>query len=399
MRELRILQVAPYYDEAWAYGGIPRVAVCLARGLGHRGHRVTVCTTDARDRTSRASRAAADTARGVDVRVFRNVSNTLAYRLQLFAPLGLAAFLRRRARDFDVAHLHGCHHLPGAIAARHLRRAGIPYVLSPHGTAPRIERRRLAKLVFDATLGRGVMGHAARVLAVTQTERRQLVGLGVSDGSICVVGNPIDLGEFDPPPAPGRFRERFGLGARPLVLFLGKLTERKRVDVLIEAFAALGRAEAALVIAGNDLGAGRKLRWLVQRRRLEARTLFTGLLPGPARLEALADAEVVVYPSRDEAFGLVPLEALLVGTPVIVADDAGCAEVIARVGGGRIVREGDATALAQAIHAVLDGGRRWRETAAEAGERVREIYGADTVLAGIEQVYAEVVAPEVPVAS
>ena len=389
MRELRVLHVAPYYDEAWAYGGIPRVAVTLARGLGRRGHRVTVCTTDARDRTSRAAPVPADPGPGVDLRVFRNVSNTLAYRLQLFAPLGLAAFLRRHAREFDVAHLHGCHHLPGAIAARHLRRAGVPYVLSPHGTGPRIERRRLAKLVFDATLGRGVMGHAARVLAVTQSERRQLVGIGVDDKLIRVVGNPIDLEEFEPLPARGRFRERHGLGERPVVMFLGKLTPRKRVDVLVEAFASLGR-DTALVIAGNDLGAGRALRSLVERQGLAARTLFTGLLPGRLRVEALADADVVVYPSRDEAFGLVPLEALLSGTPVIVADDAGCGEVIARVGGGRVVRQGDVAEVARAIRAVLEQPRRWRETATEAGGRVRELFGADAVVAAIEQVYDEV---------
>jgi glycosyltransferase involved in cell wall biosynthesis len=266
----------------------------------------------------------------------------------------------------------------------------VPYVLSPHGTGPRIERRRLAKLVFDATLGRGVMGRAARVLAVTQSERRQLVGIGVDDGAIRVVGNPIDLGEFEPPPARGRFRERHGLGERPVVMFLGKLTPRKRVDVLVEAFASLGRAEAALVIAGNDLGAGRRLRWLVRHHGLEAHTLFTGLLPGRRRVEALADADVVVYPSRDEAFGLVPVESLLVGTPVIVADDAGCGEVIGRVGGGRVVRQGDVGEVARAIQGMLDQPRRWREIAAEAGGRVRELFGADSVLSAIEQVYDEV---------
>ena len=50
---------------------------------------------------------------------------------------------------------------------------------------------------------------------------------------------------------------------------------------------------------------------------------------------------VLVYPSRDEIFGLVPLEALLCGTPVIVADDSGCGEVIQTVGGGQLVPVGD----------------------------------------------------------
>ncbi len=100
-----------------------------------------------------------------------------------------------------------------------------------------------------------------------------------------------------------------------MVLFLGKLTPRKRLDVLVDAFARLGREDTVLVIAGNDLGAGRATRAAVRRHRLDDRTFFPGLLKGRERLEALADADVVVYPGRDEIFGLVPLEAILAGRP------------------------------------------------------------------------------------
>src|SRR5947199_8100140 len=105
MPALRVLQVTPYYAEAWAYGGVPRAATARARGLARRGHKVTVCTTDAAEPAARAR--------------------------------GLAG-----ADGVDVAHLHACHNAPTAVAARRLRAVGVPYVLSPHGTAPRIERRR-----------------------------------------------------------------------------------------------------------------------------------------------------------------------------------------------------------------------------------------------------------------
>src|SRR4029078_8104636 len=141
----RVLHVAPYYEEAWAYGGIPRVVSRLARGLARRGHRVTVCTTDVCDATSRLPAERRGGAGGVELRVFPNLSNHLAYHWQLFTPRGLGEALREIAAELDVAHLHGCHHLPGAIAARALARAGVPYVLSPNGTAPLLERRRAAK--------------------------------------------------------------------------------------------------------------------------------------------------------------------------------------------------------------------------------------------------------------
>ena len=88
MSPLRILHVVPYYEHAWAYGGVPRVATTLTRGLARRGHDVTVCTTDAGDATTRAPQPhTPHPGPGrLDVHVFRNLSNRLAYRWQLFTP-------------------------------------------------------------------------------------------------------------------------------------------------------------------------------------------------------------------------------------------------------------------------------------------------------------------------
>lgn len=410
MRPLRILHVAPYYGEAWAYGGIPRLATTLCRELARRGHQVTVCTTDARDADRRLPHPAAPpgggrslrrwpplrTPEGIELRVFPNASNALAYHLGLFLPLGLHPYLAAHAGTFDVAHLHACHHLLGAAAARHLTRAGVPYVLAPNGTAPRLERRRLGKWVFDVTLGRGVLPGAASVLAVTEAERAQLAGLGVSPAAIRVVPNPVDLTEFDDPPPRGRFRARLGLDARRLIVFLGKLTPRKRVDVLLRAVAALGREDASLVIAGNDLGAGPALRRLTRDLGLASVTVFTGLLEGRERLELLADADLVAYPGEHEIFGLVPLEALLSGTPVVVADDSGCGEVIRRTGGGTVVPRGDPAALAEAIRRMLEAGDPWRDAACEAGRRVRQLYDGHTVAAEVERLYHDLLAAAGP---
>lgn len=391
MRPLRILHVTPYASAAWAYGGIPRLVHSLTQGLAQRGHQVTVCTTDACDASTRLTPPASGTDGSVDVLVFRNLSNALAYHLQLFVPLGLETYLKRHAGTFDVAHLHACRNLPGVRAAYHLRRAGVPYVLAPNGTAPRIERRQMAKTLFDAIEGGRTLRGATRVLAVSEAERRQLSELGV-ETRVRVIPNPIDLSEFTTPIIPGRFRGRFALPAGPLVLFLGRLTPRKRLDVLARAFARLRHAGAWLVIAGNDMGAGRATRTLVRSLGLEQRTFFTGLLHGSQRLEALADADVMVYPSEHEIFGLAPLESLLAGTPVIVADDSGCGEVITATGGGRLVPPGDADALARAIDAMLDDPAAWRAEAAGAAVRVRAAYGDDVVCDALERLYGEMIA-------
>ena len=391
MQPLRVLHVTPYFTDAWAYGGIPRLAHSLARGLSRRGHQVTVCTTDAHDGSTRlAAPPWARTEDGVEVRTFANVSNRLAYHWQLFVPLGLDTYLRRHASSFDVAHLHACRNLPGALAAYHLRRNLVPYVLAPNGTAPRIERRRFAKLAFDIVAGRRVLAGAARVLAVSNAERVQLRALGVDASAIRTIPNAVDLDEFASPASRGAFRRRLGLPPGPLVMYLGKLTPRKRLDVVARAFAKLRCPDARLVIAGNDMGSGAATRSLIRTLGVEPRTVFTGLLRGRARLEALTDADVVVYPSEHEIFGLVPLESLLVGTPVVVADDSGCGEIVRHVGGD-VVPLGDADALALVIDRILDDPPRARAAVAAAAARVRAAYGDDVVCAQVELMYGEIV--------
>jgi len=374
----------------------------LAHGLSQRGHQVTVCTTDVCDASARLQRPAthgrfqpwkSDGEPGnVATRVFPNVSNRAAYHRQCFLPCGLGAYLRQHAAEFDVGHLHACRNVPGVLASRHLRRAGVPYVLAPNGTAPRIERRQLAKHIFDVLAGRRVISGAARLIAVSNAERRDLERVGADPDAIRIVPNAIDVDEFDPPVQSGEFRRRAGLGQAPIVLFLGKITPRKRLDVVIRAFAQLAHQDARLVIAGNDMGSVGSARTLVRRLGLSSRALFTGLLAGRERLEALADADVLVYPSEHEVFGLVPLESLLCGTPVVVGDDSGCAEVIRSTGGGRLVPIGDAAALTNAIEDMLGHHSAWRAAAAAAARVTRDLYNSDIVCARLERVYEEVTA-------
>jgi glycosyltransferase involved in cell wall biosynthesis len=401
MDPLRILHVVPYSPGAWAYGGIPRVVGALSRGLTGRGHEVTVVTTDAKDRRERLAPSSHERSRlaafspnglGYDQRVFRNLSNRLAYDAQFFVPWGFRGFLRANAARFDIAHLHAFRNLPVTWAALALQRAEVPYVATPNGTGPLIERRRVAKRIYDLLFQRVALRGAARLLAVTQAEISDLARMGVGRERLELVPNPLDLEEFEPEVAAGRLRERLGLGDAPLVVYLGRLSPRKRLDTLVQAFGRLQDECAQLVIAGSDMGALASVQREVRAAGLERRVVFPGLLVGRERLEALRDADVVSYATEDEIFGLVPFEALLVGTPVVVADDSGCGELVAGTGGGRIVPPGDPVALASALAEILASPERWRRDAALAAEHVRRELGNDTVCLRLEAVYRDVIA-------
>jgi len=391
--------VTPYSDRAWAYGGIPRVVAAQTEELASRGIEVTIATTDAFDirsrdpggdpRRPRRPHPAAQRA-GATVRVFPNLSNRLAARQQLYLPLGLARWLGDAVGGFDLGHLHGCHNLPGVIAARRLRRAGVPWVVQPNGTAPRHERRLLAKRVFDLVFGQRPLRDASAAVAVTAVERHQLERLGVAPGRVRVIPNPVR-----PEPAPdadevAAFRTRYGLGAAPVVTYLGQLSPRKRVDLAVRAVAALPDPAVHLVVAGADMGSRPALEALAARLGISDRIRFTGVLEGRERMAALAAAGVVVYPTVDEIFGLVPMEALQAGTPVVVSGDSGCGEVVRATGGGEVVPAGDAAAVTAAVAGILAAPDSWRPRVEAAVRRIGELFGPGTVGGKLEALYREV---------
>jgi glycosyltransferase involved in cell wall biosynthesis len=135
------------------------------------------------------------------------------------------------------------------------------------------------------------------------------------------------------------------------VVYLGQIAPRKGVDHLIEAFRSGAPAGATLVIAGPDMGG---LAAALARASGAPSVRFLGLLEGEARLELLADADVLVYAGHSEVFGLVPFEGLLCGAPVVVADDCGCGEIIREAGAGLLVRYGDLEGLRARIGTLLE---------------------------------------------
>jgi glycosyltransferase involved in cell wall biosynthesis len=231
---------------------------------------------------------------------------------------------------------------------------------------------------------------AARVIAVSGAEVKQLRAIGIAHSSIVTIPNPIDESEFDRRPNGAAFRSRMRLKNAPIVLFLGKLTPRKGVEDLVRAFAAIARSDARLVVAGNDMGSGTNVNALIDRLGLATRIIRAGLLTGTDRLDAMAAANVVVYPSRDEIFGLVPIEALLCGTPVVVCNDSGCGEVIATTGGGLMVPPGDIPILSAAIETILADQERWRARVAPAALVARQRYSSGVVSDQLQSLYHDV---------
>jgi glycosyltransferase involved in cell wall biosynthesis len=353
------------------YGGPVSVLLALAAAQAQVGHQVTIATTNV------------DHPRGV----YREPGwDTVAERVPVFyapvqiAPLrfswGLAEYLRRTVIEFDLVHVHGLYRFPPTYAAWQARRQAVPYVVRPYGsldpylydksTTGHVRLKRLYERWFDLP-----NLHAAGAIHFTAVDERERAAFLNLRAPSFVVSNGLDWERYRTLPARGALRTRWGLGAAPLVLFMGRLHFKKGLDLLIPAFDTLRRnvPDAQLVIAGpeND-DYGQQVRGWVRERGLQAAVHFIGPLQGADVVQAYVDADVFVLPSYTENFGMTVIEALACELPVVISDQVNIHAEISGADAGLVTRC-DAGAVAHALETLLNDAAR-RRGMGEAGRRL-----------------------------
>lgn len=150
-----------------------------------------------------------------------------------------------------------------------------------------------------------------------------------------------------------RVRAAYRLGERPVVLFVGKFTRRRRLDELLRAFAVVrqtGRPHLLVLVGTNHLGL--PLERLAGELGVADAVRFAGHAPDDDVAALYRDADLFVYPSEYEGFGLPVLEAMAAGTPVVTLDNSSLTEIAADA--AILLPEATAEALAEAMVQVLD---------------------------------------------
>ena len=179
----------------------------------------------------------------------------------------------------------------------------------------------------------GTLRRAAKVLTISEFSRQRLArGFGISPEEIVVT--PLAAQEhFRPRPraqARERLRARFGL-EKPYLLTVGDLQPRKNQIGLVRAFGELlretPRLEHVLVLAGKDTWFAPQVRAEIARRGLEKRVVVTGFVSEDELADLYNGAEVFVFPSFYEGFGLPVIEAMACGRAVISSNAASLPEV------------------------------------------------------------------------
>jgi glycosyltransferase involved in cell wall biosynthesis len=244
---------------------------------------------------------------------------------------------------------------------------------------------------LEPSVGRSVDG----VIATCSDEAFELKKLGVPRRNITVIPCGVDLEHFRPDGAAEERRRTFR------VLSVGRLVPRKGVGTVIEAVAAIARngvdVELVVVGGGAESAAGRdpeldRLADVVRRVDAAATVELRGQLPQARLPEVYRSADLVVCAPWYEPFGIVPLEAMACGIPVVASSVGGLIDTVVDGGTGRHVPPRDPEALAQVIAELLRDPDERHRLGRNGRQRVEQRYSWARVVAETERSYLATIA-------
>ena len=383
---MNILHITKYFYPSISFGGPVQCSYNLSKYLAKKGHNVTVYATDALELSSNVRiKEKHQQIDGVEVFYFPN----LARFYGLFISPSLICAIRKTINNFDIVHLHEYRTFQNL--AFYFNKRHVPYVLSCHGeffyekeSWDLFALRRL----FEQTFGKKLVSDATRMLALTQFEAAQYLSGGVDRNKVIVIPNGVSLEDFSDSSLTGTFKKSYGISEEKVILYLGRIHNGKGIEVLVKAFALLSKEQTdiKLVLAGPDDGFMAILKKLVDELNLTDKVLFPGSLNRKQVLAAYSDADVVVYASLQEGFPLVPLEAGIMGKPVIVTDTPAM-DYVRKGKFGLTVKYGNVAQLKSSLKKILNAPEMSRELGMNGKNFVRQNYSWETIAKRIEELY------------
>ena len=273
----------------------------------------------------------------------------------------------RRAEGLEYDLIHGHYWLSG-VAGLALRESwGVPFVQMFHtlGRLKNSVAKTPAEVEPEIRLSEEdrIVRLADRVVAANVVERAHLAWYyGASTDRIAVIPCGVDTELFRPMPQV-EAKRLLALPPDPLLLYVGRLQPIKGLETLLEAMTALDGAAQLLIVGGDqdepENGHADYLRERVSALGLRERVSFLGAQPQERLRLFYAAADATVMPSYYESFGMVALEAMACGSPVIASRVGGLTTTVRDGVTGFLVPEGDAGALAERVALLLeDRGRR-----------------------------------------
>ncbi|MEM8960940.1 MAG: glycosyltransferase family 4 protein [Acidobacteriota bacterium] len=292
-------------------------------------------------------------------------------------------------RDFDVVHVHALR--LGGLALALRERFDLPVVTTVHGVPTlEIDDRAVAE-PWDARQA-ALLEQSDHVVVLSQAEGRvleavfpEVIAFPDVSSRVTQIANGLAVAQTDTAPTSRRLDGP--------VVFAGRFTRSKGIDVAIEAALRLLRTDTTIrfVFAGGHGEPGWAARIADLASAYPDRVDAPGWLDAEPLQEVLASAGMVLVPSRYEPFGQIAIEAMAVGTPVLASTVGGLAEVVPRGSGGCLIDSHDPRVWETWIARLRRDADLWDRLAQAGPAHVAKSFDIDRSAARLEEVYRRVV--------
>jgi len=378
----------------WEYpprvvGGIARHCEGLAKALVQQGHEVHVFTLD--------FPGAPDYEEYAGIRIYRTRSevghpNFLTWVLLFNHYIEKRMADTSKLVDFDVLHVHDWLTSPVGVAFKHFARK--PLVFTAHST----EHGRSGLHIPDSFTIDGLEWwstyEASRIIVTSGSMKGEVCGhFHVSDSKVEIIPNAIDPSAYEGSVDRGAVRARWGIQPHEkLVLCVGRLVPQKGIEYLIHSVPIVTRRrpEAKFIIVGDGWYRDH-LEYLANTSGQRWRITFTGFISDWDLIALTKSADVMVVPSVYEPFGIVALEGMAAGAPVVTSQVGGLTEFVEHDRTGIFVYPRNPESIAWGIDRILSNPGHADWLVKNAREVVHRTYSWEAVAKKTAKVYKEVV--------
>lgn len=322
-------------------GGQEKVVLEISKELVLKGHDVTVLTTDY---MCENKLPVCDNINGIKIIRLKNKYWLYGYG---YSPEAID-WLKKNYRKFDIVHCHGYNrHLP-EFALKILDKKK-PTIFSPHGFV-HTKKNNFAKVLHDLTIGK-FLRKANICTALTKLDFDEYYKLGVKKENIVEIPNGVDFKEFKKPKDKDihNLKKKYNLDNK-ILLYVGRIHESKGLQYVIESIKDL---ECKLLIVGPDGGYKKVLQEKISKLKMENRVIFAGKVSDKELIISYFASDIFVLFSEWEGFGIVVIEAMATGLPVISSDRGALPFLVKNNFNGEVVKFKDVKELRIAISKLL----------------------------------------------
>jgi len=340
-----------------AIGGVEEYVKSLAENAAKAGHNVEVLSSDMLDNSFRNRiNFKQDTINNVEIKRFSAIP--LKLRDYVVYP---GMFLDLLKSDPELIHTHSYMYFCADSSAIAAKIKKIPFIVNPYIFS--CEKGSSIGRMYRRSLGKNLMS-ADAVIAISEFEKKLILEYKYNIKRIEIVNPGINLEDFSKNSDENILSE-FYLQESIIILCVCRIAKSKSLEVLIKALPKLisQYPELKLVIAGPDFNYKKILLALIKNFDVEKNVVFTDFLPRHKLISLYKASDLFVFPSSFEAFGIVMIEAMAAGLPIIAANACAAPEIVKNNVNGLLFQPENDKDLADKIIKILKDKQLKKEMA------------------------------------